>query len=722
MGVNQGGVRGVGASLIAAAWLAFLPRYGFLAASLNDDNLLGLLAALYFFCLVQAIKQPTTWRPFIGLGVTLGLSMTVKYTLVIAPLEVIICCVLLGRPHGWQWITRRVVLVGALALLTSSPWFGWNIWHLQTVTQDGWLMGLTRPLLAGGSDPTMNRLNVALSQGLNAATDTIDPNRAGSFNDWLRETYLSFWGVGVSGTWPMFPWAYLLITILLGGAAIGLWQLWQREPTSRLWLGLMLGHVGLFLLLPIMRFNLAGRLSQSAQGRHILIPAATAVMGLIVWGLLAIIPIRWQRLTFIMLTISLTLWTAQHIQALAVSVPPAVPLRTIATADMPPPKVNFDDKIALQDYQLTVEPTQLQLNLTWRALTFLNENYLYQVTILNQTQQPVLHWQGYHGQGRVPTLAWDTDMLIFDRLTLPLPPDAGTYQVQIQLLGAGGSPISGQNGERKSPKIGEFSRPSSFSSPFVFNQFLTLGAQEIGYKVWTTEVTPTFRYPATILLLTSPLEENITVELLDTANQAWLPTSYINGVYNFIISPRWSSGAYRLRLTRHADQSIEHVTSSPMLTVENWWPRHFAPPEPIASPQTANFANQLQFLGYTLPQNQVKAGEALPLTLYWQAPADKAPQADFMQFNHLLDSAGQPHGGYERRPLEYYSTLLWSPGEVVADGYTIPVAADAPPGQYYLDVGYYINVGGSAVNLPLVIDGKMSDISHVTIGPIEVIR
>jgi hypothetical protein len=99
-----------------------------------------------------------------------------------------------------------------------------------------------------------------------------------------------------------------------------------------------------------------------------------------------------------------------------------------------------------------------------------------------------------------------------------------------------------------------------------------------------------------------------------------------------------------------------------------------------------------------------------------------SPQANFIQFNHLLDSGGQLRGGYDRQPLEYYSTLLWAPGEIVIDGYAIPVEADAPPGQYYLNVGYYLTVGESAVTLPLVIKGQMTDASSVAIGPIEVIN
>ena len=171
---------------------------------------------------------------------------------------------------------------------------------------------------------------------------------------------------------------------------------------------------------------------------------------------------------------------------------------------------------------------------------------------------------------------------------------------------------------------------------------------------------------------------------------------------------------------QRGDEVIGQTTSEPLLTVENWWQRNFEIPA-IATLTEANFANQLKFLGYKLPQNQVKAGEAFPLTLYWQALPERPPQADFVQFNHLLDSAGTLRGGYDRRPLEYYSTLLWAPGEVVIDGYAVPVEADAPPGQYYLSVGYYLTVGESAVNLPLVVAGQMTDVSSITIGPIEVV-
>jgi hypothetical protein len=230
---------------------------------------------------------------------------------------------------------------------------------------------------------------------------------------------------------------------------------------------------------------------------------------------------------------------------------------------------------------------------------------------------------------------------------------------------------------------------------------------------------PIYRYPATISFITSL--DRLNLELVDHTGRLWPATNSGANIHTFVIGPRWPSGEYRLQITlQEGGEVIGQADGGPLLMVENWWKRQFDLPQ-IDRPMEANFANQLKFLGYELPQSQVKAGEAFPLTLYWQALPHKSPQANFIQFNHLLDSSGTLRGGYDRRPLEYYSTLLWAPGEVVVDGYAVPVDANAPPGEYYLSVGYYITVGESAVDLPLVIDGERTDVSSVTLGPIEVL-
>jgi 4-amino-4-deoxy-L-arabinose transferase-like glycosyltransferase len=742
------------APLFGAAMLAFIPQYIFLGTALNDDNLLGLLAVLYFWFLLWVKKTPERWWPYLGLGVTLGLSLTVKYTLVVAPLELLLVGIVVARQKSssWRWLWPRLGVVGVLALLCSSWWFGWNFWFLNTVAQDGWFVGLVSPLLAGGSDPTLNRISGFLSDGQIGLTELPANTRVGTFSGWVASTFLSFWGVSIGGTIPLWPYAYLFIALIIGIAAFGLWRVWRWEIPSRSWLLLLIFHVAIFVILPLIRFGLSRRLGQTAQGRHILIPAAAAVVGLVVWGLATALPRRWQPWIFSLIIAGLLGWSAAHLYRLDTYVAPPLPVRTLPQAAgwLPQPAgAKFGQAIELVSYELDPQPAQgeLRLNLAWRSLAHVNENYLLKVALLDRQGQVVSHWQGYNGQGRLPTLAWDPGDSVFDRLILPLLDlPAGDYTVQVQLSGAAeplsiteqgcGGAAEGGCSSHSALALTDvsLSEPSALSLPHHLSLTGPNSSTEIAFALWPAGATqpltpepdlPYYRYPATISIIAGPAAGNgagLDLQLLDPAGRAWPAADSTANIYTFVIGPRWSSGSYRLKMMLwQGDQVLAQATSEPLVTIENWWKREFEVPA-IAAPGEANFANQLKFLGYALPQTQVKAGQSFPLTLYWQALPGKSPQADFIQFNHLLDSTGTLRGGYDRRPLENYSTLLWAPGEIVVDGYTVPVDADAPPGQYYLNVGYYLTVGESAVNLPLVMDGQMSDVTSVTIGPIQVVQ
>lgn len=727
-------------ALLGAAMLAFIPQFIFVGSALNEDALVAALSALYFWLLIRLIKQPEKLWLYVAVGLVMGLSVTVKYTTVVLPLEV---AVILGvliwrRAYPWRWWWQRMAVVGLAAVLASSWWFGWNFWFLNEIKDLGLVAGLMRPIFTGGTDVTLARLGNTLSGGQIGLSDLPENTSIGTFPDWIRVTFLSLWGVRIGDSIPLSPYAYLGIVLILGLALVGLWRLWRLKPASRQWLLLLSFHVAIFIILPLIRFALSRRLGQTAQGRHILIPAAVAVIGLLVWGLATITPPRWQRRFFALILLGFMVWTGIHLYRLATFAPDPLPMRTLPQAAAwlsQPVGAKFGDSLELVSYQLDPQPAQGRLNLElgWRSLAEVKENYLLNVTLTNQQGQVVSHWVGYNGQGRLPTLAWDPGDSVFDRLALPLSNlPAGEYTVQVQITGSAGPlPVvergSGSNNLLALEKI-RLNQSSVLPLPYDLTLNSPTGMVDIPFALWRTDgpiisnlqsPITTYRYPATISIVTTPPDETTTmqVQLVDPTGQVWPPIRQEAEVATFVIGPRWPSGNYRLQVQ---GQNLGQAVSKPLLAVQNWWPRRFDTP-PVESPLAANFAEQLTLLGYYLPQNQVKAGEAFPITLYWQALGARAPQADFIQFNHLLDNAGTLRGGYDRRPLEYYSTLLWAPGETVVDGYTVPVKADAPPGQYYLNVGYYLTVGESAVNLPLVIDGQMSQVSSVTIGPIEVV-
>jgi hypothetical protein len=120
-----------------------------------------------------------------------------------------------------------------------------------------------------------------------------------------------------------------------------------------------------------------------------------------------------------------------------------------------------------------------------------------------------------------------------------------------------------------------------------------------------------------------------------------------------------------------------HVQSGPNLN----------PPANIVL-ANANFENELELIGYQaaiVPQNTPggkQAGNILQITFFWRAP--RKIEWDYALSLRLVDAAGQEL--YKRDAahpvLSSYPTSLWTPGEVVADFYELPV----PPGRGPLTV------------------------------------
>ncbi|MBI1876941.1 MAG: hypothetical protein HYR94_01670, partial [Chloroflexi bacterium] len=196
-------------------------------------------------------------------------------------------------------------------------------------------------------------------------------------------------------------------------------------------------------------------------------------------------------------------------------------------------------------------------------------------------------------------------------------------------------------------------------------------------------------------------------ELIAPTGQTFPPDRVISGPHgsmaHFIVAANWPSGEYQLS------------------TVNGQWsivnrPRQFDRP-PMQYPLNANFANTLTLLGYDLPQNRVQPGATFPITLHWRA--ERTMGQNLIVFNHLLDQAAIQRGGADRVPQLYYTTLLWVPGEIVSDAYDVPIAADAPPGVYWLDVGLYTSEQPT-FSLPLFDNGQPLDRNSIRLGPLKI--
>ncbi len=115
--------------------------------------------------------------------------------------------------------------------------------------------------------------------------------------------------------------------------------------------------------------------------------------------------------------------------------------------------------------------------------------------------------------------------------------------------------------------------------------------------------------------------------------------------------------------------------------------------------QAAVLGDDIKLLGYDLDKTAIRPGEAVRLTLYWQAL--KQPSHNYTVFTHALDATGVLQGQKDSLPRGgELPTDRWLPGEVIADTYDIAVAPDAPAGKYQFEVGMYLSESGE--RLPIV--------------------
>jgi 4-amino-4-deoxy-L-arabinose transferase-like glycosyltransferase len=136
--------------------------------------------------------------------------------------------------------------------------------------------------------------------------------------------------------------------------------------------------------------------------------------------------------------------------------------------------------------------------------------------------------------------------------------------------------------------------------------------------------------------------------------------------------------------------------SSPaVFHVEDYAPRFDArttpagvlqPPPADYTPAGYTLDGSVRLLGYDLNATDARPGGSIHLVLYWEAL--RPLYTNYQVFNHLYD--GTMWGQQDSTPgCTVRPTVLWGPGQVVRDEYTIPIDPSAPVGEIPLLVGMY---------------------------------
>jgi 4-amino-4-deoxy-L-arabinose transferase-like glycosyltransferase len=148
-------------------------------------------------------------------------------------------------------------------------------------------------------------------------------------------------------------------------------------------------------------------------------------------------------------------------------------------------------------------------------------------------------------------------------------------------------------------------------------------------------------------------------------------------------------------LGNKVDTSVFHV------------PAGQTPLVPVAVSKPVVFGDMVRLVGFTLKALTLKPGETIHLTAVWKAAS--ISQVPYKVFVHLI---GPPkadgnilYAQADQQPCaDSYPTWWWHPGELIVDAYSLPLAADTPPGAYSLQIGWYKdpNVDPSAERLTAV--------------------
>ena len=109
-----------------------------------------------------------------------------------------------------------------------------------------------------------------------------------------------------------------------------------------------------------------------------------------------------------------------------------------------------------------------------------------------------------------------------------------------------------------------------------------------------------------------------------------------------------------------------------------------------ARPQFAaytNIAGQVALLGYDLPSETVRRGQAFHVRFYWKVLRDM--DTDYQFFVRLITPDSRIANLVKRPPVsKWYPTSVWKEGATYWDDVRLPVPGFAEPGVYNLEVAW----------------------------------
>lgn len=508
----------------AALLTAGMPEFLFMAGSINNDNMITLLAT-WGLTLMLHLHQTglRRWHAPV-LGLLSGLAALTKASgLLLWPLA----CAAIGLAY-WQSQNPRLevhkenlkTLWPKLVALLKAVWLPWMVVTLTFLATAGWWFARNWHLY-GDPTATLGHLSV---MPVRTATMTW-----GIFFQELPGLFLSWWGV-FGCTMPPDAFYALAGLLTLGG----LWGVYRGRAELKprcIPIGLLLLWLAM-MGVAYLRWNW---LVHGAKGR-LLYPTLLTCHGLLGWGW-SYWATRWPWLKrafpagLLLLAVGIPLGVMRP----RVALPPIY--ADAAAVHIPYPlEGRFGEEIALRGYALnrnSLAPGQtLDLTLYWAVEQRPAQHYslaLQLVSAIPGETATLLNFNTWTGGGNYPTGYWQPGEVIVDHFRLTLPEEVARAQawwLQAVLYetetGArlpwiiAGNPVSdyaplhlvrvGASGPAPLPPAGDLAAPVTFQDAIQLRALtLAPAADQVQVTVWWASLTPL------------PANYTVFVHLLDAA-------------------------------------------------------------------------------------------------------------------------------------------------------------------------------------------------------------
>lgn len=342
--------------------------------------------------------------------------------------------------------------------------------------------------------------------------------------------------------------------------------------------------------------------------------------------------------------------------------------------------------------------------------------------------------------GAVSSSGWPAGTLLFDHLTIPLPPPgticAGAYTLTLAMGTANSPPTTlGPVTLPCAPAPGNLGDPAL---PHILASGLHgLGAGRLPVVVpgSTIDLNLSLGVPGP-----TATDEVLAVQLLDSQGRP-LAQAQSYGNVDLRFSSLWRAGQvipYHLRLSLPEALAVGVYP----LTLELFSPVGGAL-QPLAGPTgaaaqkltlatvkvaplqaaarlapVARFGPSIGLAGPLRPERPIlsaQAGATISVPLRWLATG--RPAGDYTMFVHLLDARGTLVAQADGPPVEgRYPTSAWDQGELIDDTRQLTLPADLPPGRYTIQVGWYLLATGARLPVTPPVPDDAVSVAEVAIG------